>query len=352
VAFYQKGVELLSHVGQLTYISPNTFLNGDYFKKLRLFLTTSTKLRKIWDYKSFSIFDDPTVFVCVLTCTRTMGAASPYGVILNVAIDGMSSFQSSSFQINGATERPFKNLNPILERMGVGAFVELDAHFFVKDVGFNYWTKGRGKKRGKNSIGDRVFYAGKKRHKRDMPFLKGRDIRKWYFQEPSNFLKHDFENLLDDADTLRYSPAFLSQMPKIIYRQTANTIIAAIDPDGHYLDKTVHLIVPKKNWNVCSVKLLLALLNSKLFAYFYPYLSQETEGRAFAQVKTTYIKKLPIPLSASSNAIDSLVNRILEAKQQDVEADVSKLEREIDRLVYALYGLTPEEVQIVEGPAK
>lgn len=33
-------------------------------------------------------------------------------------------------------------------------------------------------------------------------------------------------------------------------------------------------------------------------------------------------------------------------------ADVSQLEREIDELVYALYGLTPEEIKIVEGSAK
>jgi hypothetical protein len=31
---------------------------------------------------------------------------------------------------------------------------------------------------------------------------------------------------------------------------------------------------------------------------------------------------------------------------------VSALEQEIDELVYALYGLTPEEIKIVEGAAK
>jgi adenine-specific DNA-methyltransferase len=40
------------------------------------------------------------------------------------------------------------------------------------------------------------------------------------------------------------------------------------------------------------------------------------------------------------------------AKQRDAAADVSAWEREIDALVYALYGLTPEEIQLVEGGAK
>ena len=47
----------------------------------------------------------------------------------------------------------------------------------------------------------------------------------------------------------------------------------------------------------------------------------------------------------------TLVDRILAAKAKDAEADTSKLEREIDELVYALYGLTPEEIKIVEGKA-
>jgi hypothetical protein len=47
-----------------------------------------------------------------------------------------------------------------------------------------------------------------------------------------------------------------------------------------------------------------------------------------------------------------LVERILAAKQRDAEADTSALEREIDELVYALYGLTPEEIKIVEGASQ
>ena len=34
------------------------------------------------------------------------------------------------------------------------------------------------------------------------------------------------------------------------------------------------------------------------------------------------------------------------------EADTTALEREIDRLVYELYDLTPEEIAVVEGAQK
>ncbi|MFA4836704.1 MAG: hypothetical protein WC749_11625 [Dehalococcoidia bacterium] len=40
---------------------------------------------------------------------------------------------------------------------------------------------------------------------------------------------------------------------------------------------------------------------------------------------------------------------IWKANQANPQADTSALEREIDQLVYQLYGLTEEEIGVVEG---
>lgn len=47
--------------------------------------------------------------------------------------------------------------------------------------------------------------------------------------------------------------------------------------------------------------------------------------------------------------IENLVEQILEKKRADSQADTSRLESEIDRLVYRLYDLKPEEIAIVKG---
>lgn len=47
-----------------------------------------------------------------------------------------------------------------------------------------------------------------------------------------------------------------------------------------------------------------------------------------------------------------LVDRILAAKAENAAADVSTWEREIDQLVYSFYGLTEEEIKIVEGKSE
>ena len=70
--------------------------------------------------------------------------------------------------------------------------------------------------------------------------------------------------------------------------------------------------------------------------------------------KALYMSQIPIPAVASEKQkpVERLVERILSAKQCDAGADVSALEREIDELVYALYGLTEEEKALVQSTAK
>lgn len=71
----------------------------------------------------------------------------------------------------------------------------------------------------------------------------------------------------------------------------------------------------------------------------------------YYQFQAPQIRVIPIrkPDKKTEKAVEDLVDRILAAKAKDADADVSALEQEIDELVYALYALTPEEIQIVKG---
>jgi hypothetical protein len=66
------------------------------------------------------------------------------------------------------------------------------------------------------------------------------------------------------------------------------------------------------------------------------------------------LKLLPLPKvdSTKQAPIARLVREVTAAKEKHPAADTSALEREIDQQVYALYGLTPEEIKIVEDAAK
>jgi len=71
----------------------------------------------------------------------------------------------------------------------------------------------------------------------------------------------------------------------------------------------------------------------------------------FPKIKKQPLHSIPIkivPLEKQAPII-ALVDKILFAKQADPQADTSAWEREIDQIVYKLYGLTEEEIKIVEG---
>jgi hypothetical protein len=48
-------------------------------------------------------------------------------------------------------------------------------------------------------------------------------------------------------------------------------------------------------------------------------------------------------------SIEAIVERILTAKKKGPNTDTSALESEIDCLVYKLFDLTPDEIEILEG---
>jgi adenine-specific DNA-methyltransferase len=113
-----------------------------------------------------------------------------------------------------------------------------------------------------------------------------------------------------------------------------------------YASSDVYFINP--NDDSVSLKFILALLNSKLFfAWLYH------KGKKKGEMLELYKKPLSeIPIKRISpdeqKPFIKLADRILAAKQNDAEADTNALEREMDELVYSLYGLTPEEIAVVE----
>lgn len=135
--------------------------------------------------------------------------------------------------------------------------------------------------------------------------------------------------------------------PKILIRQTANKIIAAYDNTGWYCLKS-GLIVQLPDNSDLHYFYLLALLNSKLFDFLYHDLVNE-DNRIFPEVKPIQLFKLPIKEAnkIEQKLIISLVEQIHSAKSNGLLTD--NLENQIDQLVYQLYDLTAEEVEIIEN---
>ncbi|GHT06232.1 hypothetical protein AGMMS49525_14300 [Bacteroidia bacterium] len=96
-------------------------------------------------------------------------------------------------------------------------------------------------------------------------------------------------------------------------------------------------------------RLVWALLNSK-FVNWYAYNFIFAKAIRTMHFDNAVTSRIPIPNISIGNPqpIITLVNQILSAKKENPVADTSALEKEIDKLVYELYGLTEEEIKIIE----
>ncbi len=109
-----------------------------------------------------------------------------------------------------------------------------------------------------------------------------------------------------------------------------------------YNDKTIHCIIPKDNAPVSKLYLL-GLLNSCLFEYLYRAISQETDGRAFSQVKTVYVKQLPI-IIGSPEQITTMIDLVTKAIKETTEGkDITDTQNKIDALVLSIYSLSAQD---------
>jgi len=98
-----------------------------------------------------------------------------------------------------------------------------------------------------------------------------------------------------------------------------------------------------KNFEL-SLEYVLGLFNSTFINYYFKMTSTNTN------ITTNEINSIPIPLNNGQEyqQISSLVDQILTIKKANPQANTTALEAEIDSLVYELYGLTEEEIAIVE----
>uniref|UniRef100_UPI0025D4BED0 TaqI-like C-terminal specificity domain-containing protein n=1 Tax=Sulfurovum sp. TaxID=1969726 RepID=UPI0025D4BED0 len=101
--------------------------------------------------------------------------------------------------------------------------------------------------------------------------------------------------------------------------------------------------------NTFQTKYVLAILASKLISWIYVNISSIALKDDFRQTTLTELRSLSIPEvnKQKQQLFIDLANQIIEHKKQN--QDTAGLEAQIDRMVYDLYGLTEEEIAVVEG---
>ena len=171
--------------------------------------------------------------------------------------------------------------------------------------------------------------------------LRGEDVNKYLCSYHKLYINFEKNN------KTKFKPVQLYFSDKMLIRRVANELIATYDPENYVVLNSIYCcLTTNKNF---YLKYLVALINSRLIGYWFKNLFVLTD-KLFPYIRKSQLNFIPIKnISLSQQQpIITLVDKILTAKKENPAADTSALEREIDVLVYELYGLAEEEIEIIE----
>lgn len=379
--FYERGSQILCDKGLLTYITSNSWLRAIYGDLLKVYFQQSTQPLSLLNIEDSQIFDEATVESNIISLQKSTSKAPFFACTLDsnyVIGDSLASyFLQHRFEINPTSSdwtisdnvdnmlkqkiaRNGKLLKDFDIRINRGLLTGFNAAFILNET-----TKNK------------LIYANASNVDIIKPILRGRDFKKYSFEFSNQWvictfpsLKLDIEKYpsilnhfnsigkqrleqsgaensrkktkhkwFETQDTIGYWNDF--NKPKIVWGEISDKPKFTYDAANYYVEATAFLMTGEK------LKYLLAILNSKASEWYFNHISTTT-GMGTNRWKKYKIELLPIANAskAQENQLTVKVNAILKAKAKG--ADTAALEREIDDMVYRLYGLTYDEVKTIE----
>lgn len=391
IYFIEKAFSLCSENGKISFITTNKFFNTGFGRLLRKFLLEK-EITHLIDFEQCEVFEDVLVSSVILSVKNTLAPTGNKFLFHRFVKLNHTEFKEMFLKHQKYFETFLQdNLDENEWSFATGEKAEIKSKLekFSKIKCLDGVHVYRGVTTGynpafiiSNEQREALIKADKKNADVIKNMLQGRNIRKWYYNESDENLiftrrgfdiknypfieKHlkCFYNQLkpkkkstdiegrkpgiykwfEILDNTAYYPHF-EKSEKIIWGLTADKWAFALDTKQHYLPSNGYIMTSEK----LPIKYLLGLLNSKVLHFYFGFIGVMTAGGAYT-LKAATIEALPIPpaIPEQQQSIIALVDKILAAKKVNPLADTCTEEAEIDRLVYKLYGLTEEEIVIIE----
>ncbi len=348
---------LLKNGGVNSYIIPNTFLFNVFAENYREKLIKDWTIECLIDCTAFKIFDAATVLNAITVFIKDENENDKIGYKFTAgALDfaELSSRKTMFLSKEDILENN-KNWGLLFKLSEITLLLTkkicTDKSVLVDlfDVSQGYIPYRRadliklyGKENGNKIVDERQWHSSVK---------ESDDYRQEIFGE--NLSRYSYSNVADSF--IKYGKHLAGYVdlkyfvqPRVLIREITNPCVIASYIEEEYVnDPQIINIVPKNTQS--NLKYLLGLLNSKLATFYHFNSSPKATKGAFPKILVTDIKNFPIPKipADQQQPFIKLVDKILAYKKAG--NDTSALEREIDVLVYGLYGLSDEEILIVEG---
>ncbi|EAI9065283.1 class I SAM-dependent DNA methyltransferase [Campylobacter lari] len=408
--FYELGFNVLKQNGVLSFITSNKYTRAGYGEPLREFLLKNTTLLEYIDLNGIKVFESATVDTSILSFEKAKTKDNSFKYlapntellkendfniesILNFNKIAQNSLSKESFTFND------ENINALkakIEKHGTPLkdWHRLNINYGIK-TGYNEAFIITTEKRDEILAKCKDEAEKERTAKLIRKMLRGRDIKRYSYEWANlwiivfqfgsykilekeypaiyNHLKQYKKKLqargqctnkpitdqkpylgqhhwleLDNNPNKDYLSQF--EKEKIIYSEIVRSPQFYLDTKLNFYAEATSFILTGEN-----LKYLIAFLNNDFVAFvFKTFYAGGNLGENGFRYKKAFLEKLPIPKINSkneklANELISLVDEILNLKEQDKNANTKIQEDKINSIVCKLYNLNEEEIKIIEG---
>ncbi len=230
-------------------------------------------------------------------------------------------------------------------------------------TGLQAYEQGRGDPpQTEEDVKNHIFDRDRWVDKNSFRYLQGRDVARYHLNWSGMWMQ--------------YGP-WLSQpreieifsRPRLLLREITSNFpycMNAVYVAEQFLNNKSILNILHPGDDAAELKLLLGILNSRLMSLFYKHRAVKSARKLFPKVVIKNLREFPYPKNISPAMRSKFVDLIdqmltLQAKsmaaktgydKDRLQRQITAIDNQIDYVVYELYGLTVEEIEIVEAGTK
>jgi len=354
--FLQRAISLVNSGGFQSYIVPTTVLNNVYAESLRKWLLNKCCIEQICVARG-RVFADADVHTSVMVFRVEPENRKRDQQLIQTTAEMGQAFAAKP-QFSGKTKQATFSELPgcvwnILVNEQNKSLISRLANEFPALKKLTAINRGL-------ITGDRdKYFVGSKKTKDHVPIIAGGDVQRYLVAKSSEFVLFKRPETAGGCwdREVHFAPHKLV-VRQICEKPTASILRSPLAVTGN--------IFTVRGTSLENELYLLGIINSRLMEFFWKTMFADFK-ESFPQVTIFSLEQLPIRSLDVANPTDkarhdrmvALAEQMLAAKKELAGAQSDKdkdfysnrcdgLDRQIDALVYELYGLTPAEIKIVE----
>ncbi|MDP2965891.1 MAG: TaqI-like C-terminal specificity domain-containing protein [Pelolinea sp.] len=348
--FMERGLTLTKEGGLFSFIVPHTWISLESFTKIREFIIRNSKVKMLVQLPK-KVFTDSTVETCIFVIEKSAKEDNSASLINveKISSDGsrtsiryfpqkeIESAYLYNFQLYGRNESQSVILKIQEKGEPLSDFVSLAYGFKTAD--------------------DEQFIHSEKKYEESQPFIRSGDVHRYWIESPKEYVWYVPEIMIRNRKTARPGEKSRFEAEKIIVSRMGKSLVATFDASGLFVKDAMILLSKVEK---PSLKFILGVINSSLLTYYYQ--------KFFITIDVLKNALLSLPIVELNFSVNSektcyekmvmLVDRMLTIhkkhartpqEKEALQREIETTDKQIDALVYELYGLTEEEIRIVEN---